>query len=71
MKTETGLSRTNVFVFQKAKISRPHMFYKTGVITKFVKFIGNHLYQSFLFNQVAGCAGLKHVFDDIHVSKIS
>ena len=55
MKTETGLSRTNIFVLQKAKISRPHMFYKIGVITKFVKLIGNHLYQSLLFNKVAGC----------------
>ena len=34
--------------------SRTEVFYKTGVLRKFAKFIGKHLCKSLFFNKVAG-----------------
>ena len=38
----------------KGRSSRPHVFYKIGVLKKFSKFTGKHLCQGPLFNKVAG-----------------
>ena len=37
-----------------SKSSRPEVFCKIGVLRNFAKFTGKHLYQSLLFNKVAG-----------------
>ena len=42
------------FIFSKGRSSRPKMFCKKGVLRNITKFAGKHLYQSLIFNKVAG-----------------
>ena len=40
--------------------SRPQVFCKKDVLTNFLKFTGKHLFQSLVFNKVAGLRQVKH-----------
>ena len=44
----------NIWACSKHRSSRPEVFCKKGVLRNFTKFTGRHLYQSLLFNKVAG-----------------
>ena len=44
----------NLVLQQMNNHSRPKVFCKKGVLRNFAKFTGEHKYQSFFFNKVAG-----------------
>ena len=50
----TVSQKTSPSMYYYFRNSRLDIFYKKGVLKNFAKFTGKHLYQSLLFNKVAG-----------------